>query len=97
MIWFSIYFSNLFRLINALLPTYKTNSHLGLFNNSLILFSPIFEYKAASLVFYMLFESKHHQSFNEKTDKQRTSFHKFYSNQEWGQAQNYHLAMGSSS
>ncbi|MBN7773612.1 AAA family ATPase [Clostridium aminobutyricum] len=31
----------------------------------------------------------------EKTDKQRASFHKFYTDQEWGDARNYHLAVNS--
>lgn len=31
----------------------------------------------------------------EKTDKGRASFHKFYTDQEWGDSRNYHLAINS--
>lgn len=40
-------------------------------------------------------DKKNLQSMIEKTDKQRASFHKFYTDQEWGDSRNYHLAINS--
>lgn len=40
-------------------------------------------------------DKKNLRSVIEKTDKQRASFHKFYTDQEWGDARNYHLTINS--
>lgn len=40
-------------------------------------------------------EGKNFQSIIMKTDQQRGSFHKFYTDQEWGDSRNYHLAINS--
>lgn len=40
-------------------------------------------------------EGKELQNIIMKTDQQRGSFHKFYTNQEWGDSRNYHLAINS--
>ncbi len=38
---------------------------------------------------------KHLKTLVENTDKQRASFHKFYTDQDWGDARNYHLSINS--
>lgn len=40
-------------------------------------------------------EEKNLKAYIERIDKQRASFHKFYTDQEWGDARNYHLAINS--
>lgn len=40
-------------------------------------------------------KDKNLKEFIERTDKGRASFHKFYTDQEWGDARNYHLTINS--